>query len=57
MMSIRFTLKKEAYLAMEYRAKELKTEILVEVDQQMTTLETRLMHRMNEDCQTTANCL
>ena len=49
MMSIRSTLKKEAYLTVEYRAKELKTEILAEVDQKMTTLETRLMHRMNED--------
>ena len=54
MMSIRSTLKKEAYLAVEYKAKELKTEILTEVDQKMTALETRLMHRMNEDRQTTA---
>ena len=49
MMSIRSTLKKEACLAVEYRAKELKTEILVEVDEKTMALETRLMHRMNED--------
>ena len=36
MMSIRSILKKEAYLAVEYKAKELKTEILAEVDQKMT---------------------
>ena len=50
MMSLRSTLKKEAYLAVAYRSDELKTEILAEVDQKMTTLETRLMHHMNEDC-------
>ena len=49
MMSIRSTLKKEAYVVVEYRAKELKTEILAEVDPKMTALETCLMHRMNED--------
>ena len=57
MMSIRSTLKKEAYLAVEYRAKELKTEILAVVDQKMAALETRLMHHMNEDRQTMAICL
>ena len=40
-------------MVVEYRAKELKTEILAEVDQKMTALETGLMHRMNEDRQTT----
>ena len=49
-ISIRSTLKKEAYLAMAYRNDELKTEILVEEDQKMTALETRLLHCMNEDC-------
>ena len=49
MMSIRSTLKKEAYLVVAYKSDELKTEILTEVDQKMIVLETRLMHRMNED--------
>ena len=53
MMSIRSTLKKKAHLVVEDKAKELKTEILTEVDQKMTTLETHLMHRMNKDRQTT----
>ena len=46
MMSIRSTLKKEACLAV---AHGMKTEILAEVDQKMMALETRLMHRINED--------
>ena len=54
MMSIHSTLKKETYLAVAYISDELKAEILAEVDRKMTTLETRLMHHMNEDCQTTA---
>ena len=54
MMSIRSTLKKEAYLAVEYKANELKTKFLAEVDQKMTALETCLMYCMNEDCQTMA---
>ena len=54
MMSIRSTLKKEAYLAMAHRSDELKAEILTEVDRKMIALETRLMYRMNEDRQTTA---
>ena len=56
-MSIRSTLKKEAYLVVAHRSHELKTEILAEVDQHMTALETHLMNRMNEDRQTTANRL
>ena len=43
MMSIRSTLKKEAYLVVEYKTKVLKTESLTEVDRKMTALETRLM--------------
>ena len=54
MMSIRSTLEKEAYLAMEYKANELKTKFLAEVDQKMTALETCMMYHMNEDCQTMA---
>ena len=54
MMSIRSILKKEAYLAMTHRSDELKTEILAEVARKITALETRLMHHMNEDHQTTA---
>ena len=50
-MTIRSTLKKEAYLAEDYRIQELKTDILSEVNQKMTALETRLVHRMNEDRQ------
>ena len=49
MMSIRSTLKKEAYLVVAHKHNELKTEILAEVDQKMMALETRLMHRTNED--------
>ena len=48
-MSIRSTLKKEAYLVVEYRANQLKTKIFAEVGQKMAALETRLMHHMNED--------
>ena len=54
MMSIRSTLKREAYLAMSHRDNELKTEILAEMDQKMMALETRLMHQINEVRQTTA---
>ena len=39
------------------KSDELKTEIIAEVDQKMATLETRPMHRMNEDRQTTATSL
>ena len=53
-MSIRSILKMEAYLAVKYKAKELKTEILTEVDRKMIALQTRLTHCMNEDCQTIA---
>ena len=38
MMSIRSTLKKKAYLPVEYKAKELKAEMLTEVDRKMTAL-------------------
>ena len=57
MMSIRSTLKKEAYLAVAYKSDELKAEILTRVDRKMTALETHLMHCMNEDCQTTGTHL
>ena len=53
-MTIRSTLKKEAYLAPDYRIQELKTDISSEVNQKMTALEMRLVHRMNEDHQTMA---
>ena len=56
-MTIRSTLKTEAYLVVDYKSQELKTEILSEVDQKMTALETHLVHRMNEDRQTMAVCL
>ena len=56
-MTIRSTLKKEAYLVADYRIQELKTDILSEVNQKMTALETRLVHRMNEDRQTMARHL
>ena len=53
-MTIRSTLKKEAYLAADYKIQELKTDILSEVNKKMTALEMRLVHRMNEDRQTMA---
>ena len=51
-MSIHSSQKTEANQAADYKSKELKKDILKEVDQKMTALETRLTHRMNEDCQT-----
>ena len=39
-MTIRSTLKKEAYLAADYKSQELKTEILSEVNQRLMALET-----------------
>ena len=48
-MLIRSSQKTKTYQAANYKSKELKNEILKEVDQQVTTLETRLTHRMNED--------
>ena len=56
-MTVRSTLKTEAYLAADYKSQELKTELLSEVNQKMTALETQLVHRMNEDRQTMANRL
>ena len=53
-MSIRSSQKTEAYQAADYRSKELKTEILKEVDQKIIALETWLTHQMNEDRQTAA---
>ena len=52
-MTVRSTLKTEAYLAADYKSKsqELKTEILSEVNQRLTALEMRLTHQMNEDRQ------
>ena len=46
-MTIRSTLKTEAYLVVHYKSQELKTEILSEVNQRLTALETRLMHRVS----------
>ena len=54
MKLIRSAQKTEAYLAVDYRSKELKKDILNEMDQKMTALETRLTHQMNEDQQTIA---
>ena len=48
-LKIHSTLKTEAYLVADYKTQELKTEILREVNQRLTALETRLMYRMNED--------
>ena len=56
-MSIRSTLKKEAYLVVAHRSHELKTEILAEVDGKLIALERRLMHRVNADRQTIATHL
>ena len=56
-MTVRSTLKTEAYRAVGYKSQELKTEILSEVNQRLTALETCLMHQMNEDRQTMANRL
>ena len=53
-MTIRFTLKTKAYLTVDYKSQELKTEILSEVNQRLAALETRLTHQMNEDRQTMA---
>ena len=43
-MVVRFTLKTEAYLVVDYKGQELKTEFLSEVNQRLTALEMRLMH-------------
>ena len=56
-MTIRSILKTEAYLAVDYKSQELKTQILSKVNQRLTALETRLTHQMNEDRQTMANRL
>ena len=56
-MTVRSTLKTDAYLAADYKSQELKTKVLSEVNRRLTALETRLMHRMNEDRQTMANRL
>ena len=54
---IRSTLKTEAYLVADYKSQQLKTEIMGEVNQKLTALETRFTHQMNEDRQTMANRL
>ena len=56
-MTTRSTLKKEAYLAADYKIQKLKTDILSEVNQKMTALEPCLVHQMNEDRQTMATRL
>ena len=48
-MTVRSTLKTEAYLAVDYKSQQLKTKIMGEVNQRLTTLEMRLTHQMNED--------
>ena len=53
-MAIRSTLKTEAYLATDYKSQELKAEILSEVNQRLTALETRLTHQMSAGRQTMA---
>ena len=53
-MTICSTLKKEAYLATDYKIQELKTDISSKVNQKMMALEMRLVHWMNEDRQTMA---
>ena len=56
-MTVRSTLKTEAYLAADYKSQQLKTDIMGEVNQKLIALEMRLMHQMNEDRQTMANRL
>ena len=53
-MTIRSTLKKEAYLAANYKSQEPKTDISSEVNQKMMALEMRFVYQMNEDRQTMA---
>ena len=43
-MTVRSTLKTEAYLAAGYKSQQLKTEIMGEVNKRLTTLETRLTY-------------
>ena len=56
-MTVHSTLKIEAYLAVDYKSQQLKTEIMGEVNQRLTALEMRLTHQMNEDRQTMTNRL
>ena len=48
-MTVRSTLKTEAYMAADYQSQQLKTEIMGQLNQILTALETRLTHQMNED--------
>ena len=48
-MTVRSTLKTEAYMAADFKSQQLKTEIMGEVNQRLTALETRLTHQMNKD--------
>ena len=57
MESIRSGQKEEAEAAVGHGISELKTQILQEIDKEITTLETKLMVKMNEDRQTTATRL
>ena len=52
--SIRFGQKEKAEAAVGHGIFELKTQILQEIDKEITTLETKLMVKMSEDRQTTA---
>ena len=57
MESIRSRQKEEAEAAVGHGISELKTQILQEIDKEITALETKLMVKMNEDHQTTATRL
>ena len=50
MESIRSGQKEEAEAAVGHGISELKTQILQEIDKEITALETKLMVKMNEDC-------
>ena len=57
MESIRFGQKEEAEATMGHGIFELKTQILQEIDKEITVVKTKLMVKMNEDHQTTATRL
>ena len=57
MESIRFGQKEEAEAVVGHQISELMTQILQEIDKEITALETKLMVKMNEDRQITATRL
>ena len=57
MESIRSGQKEEAEAAVGHGISELTTQILQEIDKEITALKTKLMVKMNEDRQTTATRL